>query len=73
MVANYLCSLFTVDTGSLYRGSYMSAPVLLNLSNELRKRYKMQGLPNILFLFRKDFNEFNKTGEGMLDSIYHMR
>ena len=35
----------------LYRGSYMSAPVLLNLLNELRKIYKMQGLPSFyLFL-----------------------
>ena len=51
MVAKSLCSLFTVDIGSLYRGSYMSAQVLLNLLNELRKRYKMRGLLNILFFF----------------------
>ena len=41
----------------LYRGSYMSAHVLLNLL-ELRKRDKMQGWQTILSLFR---NEFNKT------------
>ena len=35
----------------------MSAHVLLNLLNELRKRDKMQGLPSILSLF---LNEFNK-------------
>ena len=29
----------------------MSAHVLLNLSNELRKRDKMRGLPSILSLF----------------------
>ena len=29
----------------------MSARVLLNKSNELRKRDKMLGLPSILFLF----------------------
>ena len=29
----------------------MSAHVLLNLSNELRKRYKIQGLSHILSLF----------------------
>ena len=44
----------------LYRGSYMSAHVLLNLLNELGKSDKMRGLPSILSLFR------------MLDSIYHM-
>ena len=35
----------------------MSAHVLLNLLNELRKRNKMQGLPSILSLFHNDFNE----------------
>ena len=34
-----------------YRGSYMSAHVLLNLLNELGKRDKMRGLPSILSLF----------------------
>ena len=47
----------------------MSAHVLLNLLNELRKRDKMRGLPSILSLFRK---EFNNTRARMLDSIYHM-
>ena len=32
-----------------------SAHVLLNLLNELRKSYKMQGLPGILLLFRSKF------------------
>ena len=54
------------------RGSYMSAHVLLNLLNELRKRDKMRGLPSILSLFRNEFNKFNKTRARMLDSIYHM-
>ena len=36
----------------------MSALVLLNLLNELRKRDKMRGLLSILYLFR---NEFNKS------------
>ena len=44
------------------RGSYMSAHVLLNLLNELRKRYKMRGLPSVLALFRNEFNKFNNTG-----------
>ena len=50
----------------------MSAHVLLNLLNELRKRDKMRGLPSILSLFRNEFNKFNKTRARMLDSIYHM-
>ena len=48
----------------------MSAPVLLNLLNELRKRNKMRGLPSILSLFPNMFNKFNNTGAQMLDSIY---
>ena len=57
---------------SLHRGTYMSAHVLLNLLNELRKRDKMRGLPSILSLFRNEFNKFNNTRARMLDSIYHM-
>ena len=56
----------------IYRGSYISAHVLLNLLNELPKRDKMQGLPSILSFFRNEFNEFNNTRAQMLDSIYHM-
>ena len=29
----------------------------------------MQGLPSILSLFRNEFNKFNNTRAGMLDSI----
>ena len=50
----------------------MSAHVLLNLLNELRKIDKIRGLPSILSLFRNEFNKFNNTGAQMLDSIYHM-
>ena len=39
----------------------MSAHILLNLLNELRKRDKMRGLPSILSLFRNEFNIINKT------------
>ena len=56
----------------LYRGSYTSAHVLLNLLNELGKRDKMRGLPSILSLFRNEFNKFNNTRARMLDSFYHM-
>ena len=50
----------------------MGVNVLLNLSNELRKRDKMRGLSSILFLFRSEFDKFNSTGARMLDCIYHM-
>ena len=50
----------------------MSAHVLLNLLNKLRKRDKKRGLLSILSLFRKEFNKFNNTRALMLDSIYHM-
>ena len=45
---NVACVLFE---HGLYRGSYMSAHVLLNLLNELGKRDKMRGLLSILSLF----------------------
>ena len=50
----------------------MSVHVLLNLSNELRKKYKIQDLPSILFIFRNEFNKLNNTVTRMLDSIYYM-
>ena len=46
----------------IYRGSYMSAHVLLNLSNELGKRDEMLGKPRILSRFPNSFNKFNYTG-----------
>ena len=39
----------------------MSVHVLLNLSNELREKDKMRGLPSILSLFRNEFDKFNNT------------
>ena len=39
----------------------MTAQVLLNLLNELRKSDKIQGLQSILSLFRNEFYEFNDT------------
>ena len=56
----------------IYRGSYMSAHVLLNLLNELGKRDKMRGLSSILSLFCNEFNKFNNKRARMLDSIHHM-
>ena len=50
----------------------MSAHVLLNLLNELRKSDKMRDLPSILSLFRNEFTKFNNTNARMLDSIYHI-
>ena len=50
----------------------MSANVLLNVLNELRKRDKLRGLLGILSPFRNEFDIFNNTRARMLDSIYHM-
>ena len=50
----------------------MSAHVLLNLFNELRKRDKMRGVLSILSLLCNAFDTFNNSGALMLDSIYHM-
>ena len=49
----------------------MSAHVLLNSLNKLRKGDKMRGLPSILSHFCNKFNKFNNTGARMLDSIHH--
>ena len=57
---------------SLYRGSYMSAHVLLNLLNELGKKIRCEALQSILSVFRKEFNKFNNKGARMQVSIYHM-
>ena len=54
------------------REYYISAHVLLNILNKLRKRDKMGGLPSILSLFHNDFNKFNNARARMLESIYHM-
>ena len=37
----------------------MSAHVLFNLLNKLRKRDQMRGLTSILSLFHNEFNKFN--------------
>ena len=50
----------------------MSAHVLLNSLNKLRKRDKVRGLPSILSLFGNEFIKFNNTGALMFDSFYHM-
>ena len=49
----------------------MSAYVLLNLLNVLRKRDRMRGLQSLLSLFRNEFNKFNNSGARMLDSIFY--
>ena len=48
----------------------MSAHVLFNLFNELRKSDKMLGLPSVISLFRNEFNEFKNTRARILDSIH---
>ena len=50
----------------------MSAHVLSNLLNELKKRDKMRDMSIILYLFHSEFNKFDKTRVRMLDSIYHI-
>ena len=50
----------------------MSAHVLLNLLNSLRKRDKMRGVLSILSLFLNEFNKFNNRRARMLDSINHI-
>ena len=67
-----MCSSSGCIGSRAYRGSYMSAHVLLNLLNELGKRDKMRGLPSILSLFRNEFKKFNNTRARMLDSICHI-
>ena len=57
---------------TIYRGSYISAHVSLNLLNELGKSDTMRCLPSILLLFRNEFNKFNNTRARVLDSVYHM-
>ena len=57
----------------LYRESYITVHVVLNLLNELGKRDKMRGLPSILTHFRNEFNKFNNTGARFFFyDIYHM-
>ena len=46
-----------IITGGTYRGSYISAHVLLNLLKSLRKRDKMLGKPRILSLCRNESNK----------------
>ena len=55
-------NIFTSTRKKIHRGSYMSAHILMNLLNELRKSDKMQGLSSILLLFCNMFNKFHKTG-----------
>ena len=63
---------YTSKNWYLYRGSYMSDHVLLNLLNEFGKRDKMRGLSSTLSLFRNEFYKFKNTRARMLDSYYHM-
>ena len=55
------CHQSSLLENTIHRGSYISAHVLLNLLNELRKRDKMRGLPNNLSLYRNNFDNFNNT------------
>ena len=57
----------------MHRGSYMSAHVLLNLLNELRKRDKCEACRAFYLFSRYELNKFNNIRARMLDSIYHMK
>ena len=46
-INNELTTTEPHSPSSIYRGSYMSAHVLLNLLNEFGKRDKMRGLQSI--------------------------
>ena len=50
----------------------MRAQVLLNLLKRVEEKRLNVGLPSILSLFCNEFNKFNNTRAGMLDSFYHM-
>ena len=50
----------------------MSAHVLLNLLNELKKRDKTRGLPSNLSHFRNKFNKVNRTGARISYGIKHI-
>ena len=50
----------------------MSAHVLLNLLNELRKRDKYETSQAFYLNVARCFDKLNNTGARMLDSIYHM-
>ena len=54
-------SLQHLQNCGMYRGSYTSTNVLLNLLKELRKRDNMRGWSSILSLFLNKFNKFNIT------------
>ena len=45
----------------VYRESYMSAHVLLNLLNELGKKIRCEALTSISSVFPNEFNKFNNT------------
>ena len=49
----------------------MSAHVLLNLLNKLRKRDNMCASDEHFITFSQHFDKFNNTGPLLLDSIYH--
>ena len=41
----------------------MSAPVLLNLLNKMRKKIRCEALPSIVLLFLNKLNKFNNSGD----------
>ena len=62
----------TMSKSGINIGSYMSAHVLLILSNELGKEIKCEACRAFYIFFRNEFNKFNNTRARILDSINHM-
>ena len=56
----------------VYRGSNISAPVLLSLINELGGEIKCEACQAFYLFFRNKFTKSNSTRARMLDSIYHV-
>ena len=50
----------------------MTAHILLNSLNELRKKRSNARQVSHFISFSIEFNKFDNTGARMLDSIYHM-
>ena len=53
-------------------GSYISAHVLLNLLNELRKKDKFVACQTFYLFFATSLIKFINIGARMLDSVYHV-
>ena len=58
MLHRYITRKYEVIIRIIYKGSYMSTDVLLNLLNKLRKRDKMRGYAKHLIAYSQQVNKF---------------